>query len=334
MFQIKLHKALEIIFSFTTLLLCTDSVVGSAGDVDPNYIQCVGQCEAGRCSVNPLSRFGSGFPYWSCWDDCKYDCLHEITKSRAEIGLGPLKYYGHWPFTRLFGLEEPASVIFSVLNGVPYLVAFVHSVTRYGLFSFTRVNVSPDSSLLVHFMHQWLIVYYLIGLNAWIASAFYHSRKTEPASFYDYISALLFLVFTLWIALRRCWGVGAKSYMVTAGFMSFMALYVFQVYRMYLGEVTFGAHMAVCITISVANVLTWILWLIMTPNNGNYRYLCLLTQVWFSVAAMLEIFDFPAIWGLFDAHSLWHAATIPLGFIWWSFWRLDCENGCSVAKQS
>ena len=28
---------------------------------------------------------------------------------------------------------------------------------------------------------------------------------------------------------------------------------------------------------------------------------------------LLEIFDFPALYGHFDAHSLWHLATIPLG---------------------
>jgi hypothetical protein len=55
----------------------------------------------------------------------------------------------------------------------------------------------------------------------------------------------------------------------------------------------------------------------------SYRGLCLVVQVWFSLAAMLEIFDFPPIMGIFDAHSLWHAATIPLGFLWYRFWCRD-----------
>jgi post-GPI attachment to proteins factor 3 len=253
------------------------------------------------------------------------------------MGLGPLKYYGHWPFTRLFGLEEPASVLFSLLNGVPYLLALAHSITRHGTFGSVHVNTCQDSSpasVNLHFMHRWLVVYYSIGLNAWLASAFYHARKTDNATFYDYISALLFLVLTLWLALRRVWGQGAKGYVVSAIFTLFVGLYVFQVYRMHLGQVTFGAHMGVCIGISVVNVIMWLLWLVFTPSTGNYRYLCLVTQVWFSVAALLEIFDFPAIWGYFDAHSLWHAATIPLGFIWWTFWRLDCENTAVIMKQS
>jgi hypothetical protein len=37
------------------------------------------------------------------------------------------------------------------------------------------------------------------------------------------------------------------------------------------------------------------------------------------VAMRLELFDFSPAWGVFDAHSLWHMATIPLGAIWYRF---------------
>ena len=40
---------------------------------------------------------------------------------------------------------------------------------------------------------------------------------------------------------------------------------------------------------------------------------------------MLEIFDFPPLLHHFDAHSLWHAATIPLGMLWYEYWKADAR---------
>jgi hypothetical protein len=31
---------------------------------------------------------------------------------------------------------------------------------------------------------------------------------------------------------------------------------------------------------------------------------------------LTQIFDFPPYHNLIDAHAVWHAGTIPLGFLW------------------
>jgi hypothetical protein len=36
-------------------------------------------------------------------------------------------------------------------------------------------------------------------------------------------------------------------------------------------------------------------------------------------ASLLEVLDFPPIFGLVDAHALWHTATALLTGIWYSF---------------
>ncbi|CAN0475300.1 unnamed protein product, partial [Phaeothamnion confervicola] len=44
----------------------------------------------------------------------------------------------------------------------------------------------------------------------------------------------------------------------------------------------------------------------------------------FHCAALLEVYDFAPRWGrLVDAHAVWHAATVPLGFWWYRFLALD-----------
>jgi hypothetical protein len=49
-------------------------------------------------------------------------------------------------------------------------------------------------------------------------------------------------------------------------------------------------------------------------NNKKIPHIHLMG--WFTVSTVLvtflEIADFPPIFWIFDAHSLWHAATIPL----------------------
>lgn len=296
----------------------------SQGDSDNDFVICNSDCKSTVCTDNQLSKFGSGFPFWSCSDDCAYDCMHSITAERFRKGYGPLKYYGHWPFLRIFGLEEPASVIFSLLNAVPYFISML------------KATLSSPSNVQPHYMQPWLYLYYFISIETWLASAFFHSRKTELASLIDYASALLFLGYSLWLALRRIWGPQAHSNYVAVAFAFLTSLYSYQVIQMYGGFVSFGDHMKVSITVAVLNVVTWLSWLLFSSEkvegSGNYRYLCLVCQVWFSLAALLELFDFSAIWGLFDAHSLWHAATVPLGFLWAYFWEVDRDTYAIKSK--
>ncbi|CAN6856733.1 unnamed protein product [Brassica oleracea] len=53
------------------------------------------------------------------------------------------------------------------------------------------------------------------------------------------------------------------------------------------------------------------------------------------LAMLLEIYDFPPYEGYFDAHSIWHLATVPLTILWWSFIRDDAEfRTSSLLKKS
>jgi post-GPI attachment to proteins factor 3 len=51
-----------------------------------------------------------------------------------------------------------------------------------------------------------------------------------------------------------------------------------------------------------------------------------------NTCVLLELLDFPPLAGLVDAHSLWHAATIPLTTLWYSFVELDCLSLQSPGK--
>ncbi|KAK4390741.1 Post-GPI attachment to proteins factor 3 [Sesamum angolense] len=84
-----------------------------------------------------------------------------------------------------------------------------------------------------------------------------------------------------------------------------------------------GWNMKVCVIMGIAQLLTWSIWAGVTRHPSRWK-------VWIVVvggglAMLLEIFDFPPYEGLVDAHALWHASTVPLTYIWWSFIKDDAE---------
>lgn len=315
----------RIVFLMITLLGVSD---GSLGDMDPHFRLCVRECSFGCGNLQQQTYDPGHVTSWSCGDTCKYGCMTEITHLRVANGYPVLKYDGHWPFRRYFGLEEPASVVFSVMNMASH-VSFLWTLLTDRIFL-------QDSRLQRYYMTPWLILYAASACNAWVASAVFHSQKTAITAKYDYVSALAFLFCGLLVALRRVGGHSASYFVVTSVSIAVTAMCVAQVSAMLSGLVTFDGHMRYCVGLVAATTGLWVLWAILSGDGSResrrHRCVCLAVQTWLVLASALEVFDFPPILETFDAHSLWHAATVPLGFVWYRcFWLTDCHmRQCSV----
>lgn len=84
-----------------------------------------------------------------------------------------------------------------------------------------------------------------------------------------------------------------------------------------------GWNMIVCVVMGVAQLLIWAVFAHVARHPSRWK-------VWVVVlggalAMLLEIYDFPPYMDFVDAHALWHASTIPLTYLWWSFIRDDAE---------
>lgn len=82
--------------------------------------------------------------------------------------------------------------------------------------------------------------------------------------------------------------------------------------------------MKVCVVMVVAQLTIWAVWGGVSHHPSRWK-------LWFVVLAgglgmLLEIYDFPPYQGHLDAHALWHATTIPLTYLWWSFIRDDAKS--------
>jgi hypothetical protein len=318
------------------MCVCVVVVCGSAGDADYSFRHCVRHCldhdnslphslthSTSDSSSSSSSGSNSGTdhsPYYDIylrdilqWDrvsECEYSCMRSISENRIENNLPVLKYFGHWPYYRVLGLQEPASALFSLLNALPHVYHI----------SYNRHHISE-------ILRYWIVSYGIMATIAWICSTIFHSRKVPITIFLDYSSALMFLVFGLFVAIRRTLHYSLFRLYPLLSFTLFtgMALVCLsRVCGMYEGRIGFDNHMTFSICVAVAHTAVWIMWLIASPRESkSHKLQCLFLQLWFIAASMLELFDFPPIWYHFDAHSLWHLTTIPLGHLWYKFWFQD-----------
>lgn len=109
--------------------------------------------------------------------------------------------------------------------------------------------------------------------------------------------------------------------------------------------------MIVSVTVAVLHTMAWLSWagyvycfskrtpssssslpcstLSPSPSSGGsaamlvdarrYAWKIVFTMVGLVTDGLLEVFDFPPIYGLFDAHSIWHGITPMLSYMFYSF---------------
>lgn len=88
-----------------------------------------------------------------------------------------------------------------------------------------------------------------------------------------------------------------------------------------------GLNMKVCAVMGVIHLLVWAIWAGITRHPSRWKLWSVV--VGGGLAMLLETKDFPPYQGFVDAHALWHATTIPLTYLWWSFIRDDAESRTS-----
>jgi hypothetical protein len=302
----------------------------SIGDSEPTFQRCYRPCVK-KCGTDPLHNVNTSFPPfplidWKCEDLCHYNCMNDITIKRIEKNQPVWKYFGHWPFVRWFGFEEPASALFSVFNGLPHCYYFITSF--------------KDSRNRDWYMSNWVRYYSLVASNAWLASTIFHAKKHDTSILYDYISALILLCSGLLLIVRRILGekVSFPGFLVV-----FLLVFGFAAYRIFImiakpGLISFDNHLKTCIGIAIFSTMIWFYWIFTDGGNRekNFKHFsfsfsyakiaAIIIQLWFVGASMFEIFDFPPIWRTVDAHSLWHLLTVPLATYFYRFWELDYQE--------
>jgi len=257
--------------------------------------------------------------------------MHQLTQLDQTAGTRIHQYYGKWPFWRLGGIQEPASVLFSLLNMYSH-VQGARKIMR-------RV---PQS----HPMRFYYLVWSLASINAWAWSSVFHTRDLPFTEKMDYFSAALAIMYALYYTTIRLfhlyqthdrkltrssksykdWRFYALTWLCSLAFLGHIS------YLTLLPRFDYTYNMAFNLVIGLLHNILWLLYSMPSSFSPLRRFASraksyrpsFATKVGVFVAlttgaTALELFDFPP-WGLvIDAHALWHLVTAPIAYYWYNF---------------
>jgi hypothetical protein len=223
-------------------------------------------------------------------------------------------FHGKWPFYRFLGMQEPASVLFSFAN---------LAVHAYWL---PRLARRLPSSLPAPLRRRFQLLP-LVGINAWLWSAIFHTRDKMWTERGDYFSAALGLLYSGYYATVRTWhlyGDDATSIGIRRT-LALVALVVFAAHTLYLSlwKFDYAYNMKFNVAVGVTHNLLWYLWAARerTPHGlGGVAVLTALLGL-----GGLELFDFAPLARILDAHALWHASTAVALIYWYRFLLADAD---------
>lgn len=302
------------------LALQTPSLTSaSEGDTDKAYTHCLYQCQN---SCEDTSKSAATHKHqspvhviqtnelsymervcgWTCSTNCQYTCMKYNEKERAKRDKSRTKYYGKWPFWRLLGCQELLSTIFSILNAIPH----IQYTFQY------RQSVSSRYP----YRNLWLI-YSLVQINTWVWSAVFHTRDTILTERLDYFCASFGIVIASCCTTIRVLELTKLSH-ILAVFIPWVVAFVCHICYLQFVHFDYGWNMTVSLSSGIIYSAIWLIWAILHWDRGYVKKIVWCT-IFLWLAAMLEIFDFPPVGHLLDAHALWHALTPPISYLFYSF---------------
>lgn len=210
--------------------------VGSIGDKSQVYNQCLSLCRSNNCEDE--IKFKEEPPlllsllHWSCTEDCSYICTWKTVDSFISHGLKVPQFHGKWPFIRLFGCQEPASVLFSVLN------FYAHWTMRQRFRKYID-HINPMFYVWSYFS--------IICLNGWFWSTIFHSRDTPFTEAMDYSCAFSMVLTLLYCMLLRILHRNNKAFIIiTCGYVSILYMHLSHLWS---GKINYGYNMTFNIVI-------------------------------------------------------------------------------------
>ncbi|KAF8528160.1 Per1-like protein [Hysterangium stoloniferum] len=331
---------------FSTIFLFASIITASSGDRHSTFTDCVSQCESKKClpPTGPITLpLALRVTRWTCRDECRYVCMHSITDQAISAHEPVHQYYGKWPFWRFLGIQEPASVLFSLLN----LWGHVHGFRR-------ARRVIPKT----HPMRKYYLGWGVVNVNAWIWSAVFHTRDMPSTEKLDYFSAGLAILYSLFYTAVRLFHLytplqqrlvisSKQSRPSTLDIWASLCILTYIIHVGYLSSLhrfDYTYNMAANLVIGILHNLLWITYSLPTPltrpfplRPSTYRpdhaYKAVTFAILTTMATTLELFDFPP-WGrTIDAHALWHLSTAPIVLFWWRFLIDDAlDEGWKAGK--
>uniref|UniRef100_A0A1I7T3J2 Post-GPI attachment to proteins factor 3 n=1 Tax=Caenorhabditis tropicalis TaxID=1561998 RepID=A0A1I7T3J2_9PELO len=252
------------------------------------------------------------------------------TVGHFESNFGKIpQFHGKWPFFAIslpFGLviQEPASMLFSLLN----LFTVIKMLSR-----FKNMKGIPNQKM-------W-IVYAHIGVFTWISSSLFHMFDCDFTEKMDYLGAYTFVISAFYVSVifmlpdMNHTQVGKiQKLVIQLFFITIFGKHMTDMLNLF----DYGYNMFCCIIFSLFSTICYVYHLIKRKHNlGSLQeadILLIRIIVWANMATALELLDFVPVFWIFDSHSLFHLATIPIPIWWADFLDVTYEIDSSDRKRS
>ncbi|KAK5169360.1 uncharacterized protein LTR77_005335 [Saxophila tyrrhenica] len=320
---------------FSLVLLFVSPISASLGDRLPEFKSCVKDCKEVNCGSD-----GSSIPLhhrlllWTCPSECDYTCQHITTNHRLARDppyLEPiLQFHGKWPFHRFLGMQEPASVLFSLFNFLAH---------DYGV---RKIKEQIPARYPLRHYYLWFGYF---GMASWVFSMLFHTRDFNTTEKLDYFAAGASVMYGLYFAAIRIFRLdkpdtfGASTKDTSATVLRLWTYLCSSLYLLHIGYLTFinfdyTYNMAANVALGVIQNILWT-WFSVTRFRKVGRLWAAwpgLIVAWIVLAMSLELFDFPPWWGMVDAHALWHLGTVGPTIWWYSFLVKDAQDDLQTAR--
>lgn len=324
-------KTYSIALGLLFLAVLVYPAAASVGDRLPEFQTCVSHCVDNDCIKGQHQiPFYLRLFFWTCAQDCDYMCQKVVTAVRVSKGLPVEQFHGKWPFDRFLGIQEPASVVFSMLNFLPNFLGFrlIHRLTS-GHDAATRA--------LPRFLVNVYKGFAVIGMNAWVWSTVFHMRDFTLTERLDYFSAGLTITYGFFTAAVRVFRLDeAQNVVVRYALMAVcVGCYLGHVYYLQFVTFSYSYNMLANVVVGLLQNVLWIYHSIasyraateVSPHASNgWRLWPAFIVLGITLAMSLELFDFPPVLDAFDAHSLWHLGTVLPTFWWYAYMKRDIQQ--------
>ena len=302
------------------LIVCVANA--SNGDHSPYFQECLHKFITSNCTkgFNEKRPIYLSIFMWDCVEESKYECMWLTVDFYIKSRFDVPQFYGKWPFIRFFGIQEPLSVLASV----------IHFIINLLMLKRIKQEISNEAKLKT----LWIGFSYM-NLIAWFWSSVFHTRDfafTEKMDYYCAFGLVLYQVnafFIRYFAYKN--NIGREKRRFFSYLISFVCLFFFSYHIYYLHFIHFdyGYNMKVNIFFGLFNSICWL-----TCSTYDYFY-NKLKYNWRNILSILiiivstglfEVPDFVPLFWIADGHALWHLTTTIVPLFWYQFFIDDCSH--------
>ncbi|KAH1638953.1 hypothetical protein EMGR_002937 [Emarellia grisea] len=239
--------------------------------------------------------------------------------------LNPVvQFHGKWPFRRILGMQEPFSVLFSLLN----LLAHWNGIGRI-----------KETVPAWHSLRPYYLTFGYCGLACWTFSMLFHTRDFPLTEKLDYFGAGANVMYGLYLAIIRILRLdqGKPRYKPTLRRLTTticVLLYTMHVCYLSFWSWDYTYNMIANVVVGAIQNILWTGFSIVRYQKQGKVWMAWpgMIVVWIMLAMSLELQDFPPWHGLIDAHSLWHLGTVIPTAWWYMYLIKDIQNDVSSRR--